>query len=41
MLGALVVGGAIEAMRCIRNGEFLPLVAFVGIPIASLVGSII
>ena len=41
MLAALVVGGAVEGVRCIWNGEFLPLVAFLGIPATSLIGSVL
>lgn len=41
MAAALLVGGAVEALRCIRNQELLPLVAFVGIPVTSVVACII
>jgi hypothetical protein len=40
VLGSLCVGGAIESIRCIWNGELLPLVAFIGIPLTSLTGAI-
>ncbi|KAJ0129726.1 Uncharacterized protein HZ326_27164 [Fusarium oxysporum f. sp. albedinis] len=41
MLLGFIVGGGIEGWRCIRNGEFLPLVAFWGIPIISLIATFI
>lgn len=41
ILGSLCIGGAVEGMRCIRNSELLPLVAFVGIPLTSLTGAIV
>lgn len=41
MLTGLVVGGVVETVRCVRNGEFLPLVAFLGIPATSLIGCVV
>jgi hypothetical protein len=41
MFTSFVVGNAIEATRCIRTGELLPLVAFIGIPLTSLIGFVL
>jgi hypothetical protein len=41
ILASLLIGGIVEALRCIQNGELIPLVAFVGIPLFSLMGCIL
>lgn len=40
MIASLVIGGAVEALRCIRAGELLPLVAFVGIPTTTVLATV-
>ena len=41
MLAAMVLGGVVEGWRSLRNGEYLPLIAFWGIPGLSLAGAIL
>lgn len=41
MLGAMAIGGLIEGFYCIINGEYMPLVAFFGIPAISVVASVV
>lgn len=40
MLAAMMLGGVVEGWRSLGNGEYLPLVAFWGIPALSLAGTV-
>lgn len=41
VLAVMILGGVVEGWRSLRNEEWLPLVAFWGIPVLSLAGTIV
>lgn len=41
MLAVIITGGLFEARRSFMNGEYLPLVAFLGIPGLSLLATLL